>query len=154
MEEMQEAINPYDSFMTDPDIEGNIGINLEYSSLDGKQKYRINVIHAGDGNKAYTSFINRKRAPFEKTRRKMTDEEWLVVIREAFALHVVKNWECLVDGAWVQGIFDEKGQVQPFAKETVIKTFTNARRLFADVITQAADYGQFRKEAQEDVIKN
>lgn len=141
----------YDTFETDEDLETS-GVIIDYGD------FRVKIASAGQGNKAYVKYAERKLKPV----RRALDAGSLGQVRsnalmaDIYAVTIVQNWEVKdpkakddADAAWVPGIEDRTGKIIPVTKENVEQTLINLPRLFSDLQEQAAALSNFRKAELE-----
>jgi len=132
--------SPYAMFATSTEIERG-GVLLDYGA------FKIRIARAGGANRKFASVLEAKLKPYRRQiqTESMDDEVATRLIIEAYAESVVIDWEGVVDGA---------GTPLPFAKENVIKLFTDLPDLFRDVQEQATKASLFRAAEVEEDEKN
>lgn len=141
----------YDAFETDPDLEKN-GIYIDYGD------FRVRIAFAGATNKKYSNYSEKQFKPLRHAINAGTidNERSLNILQDIFAQTIVLDWDTKVgeeeDGSpiWKQGIEPKTGgDLLPFNKENVKKTFHNLPALFLDIKAQAESISNFRQKEME-----
>lgn len=135
----------YGVFETDLDMEAS-GVWIDYGD------FRIRIASAGQGNKNYVRYAEKKLKPVRRAIEAgaMSNDRSQGIMADIYAKTVVLDWE--TDGK--KGIEARNGKLLPFSIENVEKTLINLPRLFMDLQEQAGSLGNFRKEEQEEEVKN
>lgn len=118
---------------------------------------RVRVTYAGAENTRYDKMLKLKLKPFETQIRSdnFSDAKFHAVLAEVYAAVVVLGWESLDEnGKFVEGIYDEEGNIMPFNEANVVKGFALGQRLFTDVIKVATNFNLYRQEQKEEDAKN
>lgn len=152
MEETKVRKNPYAKYHIDDEIKKQ---GVVYEDID--PPVRITVTFAGTENSRYDKMLKLKLKPYETQIRNdnFSDEAFHKVLATVYAATVVLNWEVKDDNDnWVQGIYDENGDIMPYNEANVAKGFGLGQRLFSDIIKLATTFNLFRKDQKEDDIKN
>lgn len=163
---MEESIrnvkrNPYAKYHADEAL-------LKKGIIYEDEDVQVIVTYAGTENHRYEKMLKLKLKPYE-TRIKndnFSDEEFHKVLAEVYASTVVLGWKSkeayleVVDGEevekerWVDGIFNEQGDIVEFTEANVRMAFGLGQRLFSDVIKVATNFNLFRQGQKELDIKN
>lgn len=148
----------YKSYATDKERERS-GILLKYP----QDNFRVTIARAGGANKRFDKVKERIAKPHQRSidTGRIEPETVDLVLMEVYAEAVVLNWEVIEDGAdqdneanWKQGIEGPKGEVLPFNKENVFKTFKNLKSVFDDIRSQAEKEALFLLSLKGDNAKN
>lgn len=141
------SVNRYAKYLIDENIK-KAGVYFEDDDV------RIRVTYAGTENSRYEKLLKLKLKPFE-TRIKgddFPDKKFHEILSEVYAICVVLSWESKVyandedeEGTWVEGIYDENGNIMDFCEANVVKGFKLGNRLFQDVIKVASNFNLFRQ---------
>lgn len=139
----------YDVFETDENLESS-GIFIDYGD------FRVKIASAGQGNKAYVRYAEKKLKPVRKAldAGALSNERSQALMAGIYAKTIILDWQLLVDGEWRQGIEGREGDVLPFNEENVEATLKALPRLFTDIQEQAMSLANFRKQELEDEGKN
>ncbi len=139
----------YDVFETDENLESS-GIFIDYGD------FRVKIASAGQGNKAYVRYAEKKLKPVRKAldAGALSNERSQALMAGIYAKTIILDWQLLVDGEWQQGIEGREGDVLPFNEENVEATLKALPRLFTDIQEQAMSLANFRKQELEDEGKN
>ncbi len=140
----------YDTFETDGNLEKN-GVWLDYGD------FRIRVASAGQGNKNYVRYAEKKLKPVRQAMNagSLSNERSMSLLADIYSKTIVLDWQVRVeDGEWSQGIEDKEGNIIAFNEENVKEAFHNLPRLFIDVQEQAQSLANFRSAELEDETKN
>jgi hypothetical protein len=142
--------NPYDKYKIDPEIKA-AGITYEDEDV------RITVTYAGAENSRYDKMLKLRLKPYETRIRNdnFPDSEFHKILAAVYSECVVRNWESKdEEDNFVQGVYNEDGEIMPFTKENVCIGFGLGDRLFQDVIKVATNFNLFRKVQKEEDAKN
>lgn len=135
----------YKQFSTDPKLEAESGVLLDYGA-SGK----ILIHRAGGANKKFAAVLTAKLKPYRRQIEAGTMDDGVAsrILAEAYADSVIKEWE---------GVCDAEGKPIPFTRDNVIKLLTDLPELFKDIQEQAASVSNFRAEqvaADTEALKN
>lgn len=139
----------YDVFETDDSLE-NAGVLIDYGD------FRVRLASAGQGNKNYVRYAEKKLKPVRKAMDvgALSNERSQALMADIYAETVILDWEVLVDDVWIQGIESPSGEIVDFNKENVEVALRALPRLFLDLQEQAMSLGNFRKADLEKEGKN
>lgn len=139
----------YSQFQTNEDLEKS-GVVIDYGS------FRVLIARAGGGNTDFMRVLAAKTKPHRRAIQTETMDPNLAqsIEKEVYAETVVRNWETLVDGEWVQGIESPNGGLLDVTKENIQETFENLPDLFYDLKDQANKVAIFRQAEMEADTKN
>lgn len=140
----------YDTFETDSNLEKN-GVWLDYGD------FRILIASAGQGNKNYVRYAEKKLKPVRRTMEAgaLSNERSMALMADIYAKTIVLDWQVRdEEGEWKQGIEDKEGNIIAFNQENVEEAFHNLPRLFMDVQEQAQSLSNFRRAELEEETKN
>jgi hypothetical protein len=149
--------NPYNMFKTDPIIETETGVTLDYGD------FRVRVGRAGGANKKYSKLLEARMKPHQRilAAGTMDDDVATRILVEVFSETVVLGCDVLDKEkstvelpVYKDGIINEAGEVVEDNKANRIVMLTNLPELFADVRKQANDFTLFLVVQQEEAIKN
>ena len=132
---------PYEMFKTDPKIEVEQGVVLDYG------EFKIRIARAGGSNKRFERLLRARMKPHRRQFETDTlpEEVATKLMTGVYADAVVLGWE---------GVKDEDGKTLAFNRENVIKLFTDLPDLFRDVQAQAGLVSLFKViELEEDEKK-
>lgn len=141
----------YGVFETDLELEAK-GVWLDYGD------FRILTASAGQGNKAYVNYAEKKLKPVRRAMESgaLSNERSMAIMADIYSKTIVLNWETKVKGkkGMQVGIEDATGKLLPFNQENVRITLTNLPRLFTDIQEQAASLSAYRKDEVDEDTKN
>lgn len=139
----------YDVFETDENLEQN-GIWLDYGD------FRILIAAAGQGNKNYVRYAEKKLKPVRKAMDAgaLSNERSQALMADIYAKTIVLNWQVMKDEEWTNGIEARDGSIIDVTEENVEKTLRSLPRLFMDLQEQAMSVANFRKAEMEEDGKN
>ncbi len=164
----------YEEFTTDAALETD-GVWLDRAT------YRILIAHAGGGNIAFVRAFERAAKPHRRamTAGRMNEDVAGKILVEAYAKHIVKDWNVLLvernksgkpkldnskktisikddagDIQWQRGIHSKEGIVLPFNVEEVMKVLRELPRLFTEIRAIAEEYSNYLEIAREEDSKN
>jgi hypothetical protein len=142
--------NPYAKYQIDKEIQ-RVGVYFEDEDV------RVRMTYAGSENTRYDRMLKLKLKPFETQIKNdnFPDEMFHKVLGEVYAATVVLGWEVKNEnGEFVQGIYDETGEVLPVTEANMCKAFALGNRLFQDCIKVATNFNLFRQGQKEEDSKN
>jgi len=149
--------NPYSMFKTDPQLEAETGIILDYGD------FRVRVGRAGGANKKYTKLIEARMKAHQRALTAGTLDENVAtkILVEVFSSSVifacdVKDQEKSTDAepVYIPGILNEEGNIVADDYENRTAWLLNLPELFLDIRKQANDFTLFLAVQQEETIKN
>lgn len=124
----------YAQFKTDPKLEAETGVLLDYGTAG-----KILIHRAGGANKKFSAVLQAKLKPHRRQidAKTLEDETATRLMAEAFAEAVIVDWE---------GVKDEAGNDLPFTKANVVKLLVDLPEFFKNLQDQAGDAANFRAE--------
>lgn len=130
----------HELFKTNQDKESK-GVVLDYGDV------KITIARAGGNNKAFAKEMEKLTKPFRRqiSAGTLPDKTADIILKKAYAKHVILNWE---------GVVDEQGNPVPCTEENIIKVFDELPDFFIDIQEQSRNIGLFRDEEIEDAAKN
>lgn len=164
----------YEEFTTDSALETD-GVWLDRAT------YRIQIAHAGGGNIAFIRAFERAAKPHRRAMAagRMNDDVAGKILVEAYAKHIIKDWNVLLverhkngkpkldnrknpiaikddagDIQWQRGIHVKDGTVVAFNVEEVMKVLRELPRLFSEIRSIAEEYSNYLEVVREDDSKN
>lgn len=139
----------YNVFETDENLETS-GIVVDYGD------FRVRVASAGQGNKEYVRYAEKKLKPVRKAMDvgALSNKRSQAIMADIYAETVILGWEVLQGKEWVSGIENSKGEIVDFNKENVMVALNDLPRLFLDLQEQAMLLSNFRKSDLEEEGKN
>jgi hypothetical protein len=141
----------YEMFRTDKKAESEVGVILDYGN------FKIRIARAGGENKKFERIVTARMKPFRRQLEAdlMDNEVAKGILIEAYADAVILGWETRnKEGNFVIGIQDEKGIIQPYSRDNIIKAFMDLPDLFADVQEQSRKVSLFRSVELGEDLKN
>jgi hypothetical protein len=124
-------------------------------------EFRIRIAQAGQSNKSYLAYAERKLKPIRKALDvgAVPPERQRSIMIDVFAKTIILNWEVQIKDkkgeiTWRPGIEAKDGSILPFNEENVIKTLNILPELFLDIQEQAGTLANFRKSELEEDSKN
>jgi len=160
----------YEEFTTDVALETD-GVWLDRAT------YRIQIAHAGGGNIAFIRAFERAAKPHRRSMAagRMNDDVAGKILVEAYAKHIIKDWNVLLvernkrglpilndqkkpktikddagDIQWLRGIHAKDGKVVPFNVEEVMRVLRDLPRLFTEIRGIAEEYSNYLEVAREE----
>jgi hypothetical protein len=141
----------YKQFKTDEQLETE-GVVVNYGD------FRVTLARAGGGNKQFAKVLESMTRQHQKAIQMQTlsNEQADEILKTVYARTVIRNWEVLVDGAWMQGIENpEKGAPPlPFTEANTVAALTVLPEMFKDFKVQAESYAMFRAALREEAAGN
>ena len=164
----------YEEFTTDASLETD-GVWMDRAT------YRICIAHAGGGNTGFVRSFEKATKPHRRAMAagRMNDEVAGKILTDAYAKHIVKDWNVLLvernkkglpklddqgktisildeEGniQWQRGIHSKDGTVLPYNKDEVVKVLKALPRLFAEIRGIAEEYSNYLETAREEESKN
>jgi hypothetical protein len=147
------AKNFYEAFKTEDNLEID-GIWKEYAG----GLVRIKIARAGNKNTSFNKAITKAHKKY-KNAGTDTKEDQARPWAEVYVNSVIKSFEVKdEDGNWVEGIYlpDEKGNIsfQEASKENIMKVLLDLPDLFDALQDDAKEMETFKKEEEEQDLKN
>lgn len=141
--------NMYELFDMDAKSEKD-GVWVDYGD------FRTQLARAGGANKLFQRTLEQKSRPFRRAIQTETIDAETVnrILRETYAMAVVRDWQVKVDGEWKQGIHGEDGTVLPFNTANVLVVYNRLPELFDDHRELASKTALFRAVLREEDAKN
>lgn len=115
----------YGSYKTDPEKEQN-GEWFE------AEDFRILLARAGGANKKYDAAMEKMTRSHRRSGN-IPLSKMRSLLKGIYSKVVVKNWQVLRDGKWVDGIEAEDGSLLEVTEENILQTFRKLDDLFAEV---------------------
>jgi len=149
--------NPYNMFKTDPQLESETGIILDYGD------FRFRVGRAGGANKKYSKLIEARMKPHQRALTAGTLDEAVAtrILVEVFSSTVIFDCDVLDkekstddNPVYIPGIISETGEVLPDEVQNRVSCLLNLPELFLDIRKQANDFTLFLLSQQEEIAKN
>lgn len=139
----------YDTFEMDQNLEEK-GVWLDYGD------FRVRVAHAGQGNKNYVKYAEKKLKPIRKSLQfdSLANERAQAIMKDIYVTTVILDWETKVDDEMVKGIEGRDGDVIAFNADNVLATLNALPALWLDIQEQANSIANFRKAEMEADTKN
>lgn len=139
----------YDTFETDKNLEQE-GVWIDYG------EFRVRIASAGPGNKEYAKYAEKKLKPVRKVMEAgaLTNERSAALMADIYSKTIVKGWQILKDGEWVDGIEGRDGSILDVTPENIQQVFRDLPTLFLDIQEQAMALVNFRRAELESEAKN
>lgn len=111
------------------------------------------VARAGGKNMTYVRALEKIARKNQHVLSLMSDAESEQIFHELYADTVIRSWQTLIDGEWVDGIDDGKGGVIPASRENMIATFADIPDLFRAIKATAENSEYYRVQATVEAVK-
>lgn len=132
----------YDAYGTDPKLESETGIAVDYGELG-----KFFIKRAGGANRAYALRLAALTKPYQRQidSNTLDPKISLGLMAKLYAEHVVLGWE---------GVTGKDGSPLAYSKQACEQLFNDLPDLFADIQRTAQDMQNFRIQQIEDNSKN
>lgn len=137
----------YSRYKTDPVLESQTGVLLNYGPNSKKKDFCIRIRRAGGANDAYFKRMDARAKPQRKAIQSETigREGIHDLLKDVYADTIVIGWE---------NAEDENGNELAFNKENVLKIFADIPDIWEDVLEQSQRAALFRQQVLEEDAKN
>lgn len=138
---MSDEKSIYDMFKTNEKSEKE-GIIIDYGTGGNFRIARI-----GGANSAFSRYRAARLKPYKYQIEKETISEEVLkdIMLDCFIKYVLLGWE---------NVKDESGKDYPYTEENARKLMTALPELYADLLTQANDFSNFRAAEVQEMAKN
>lgn len=143
--------NPYKMFKTKEEKPVAEKAILDYGD------FRIHIKFGGASNRSFLDAYKLKMRVFDRRVKlaedgRLTDEQLealdaakTLAVAELYADHIIVGWD---------NVKDEKDKLIEYNRANVVKLLTDLDQLFADIIQQSANAGNFAEKVKEAEQKN
>lgn len=131
-----------DSYITDSDIEGDVGVWLKFPG-----DRRVRVLRAGGSNKRFSRSFSRVVKPYRRQldRGTLDPEKSEELMLEVYLDAVIMDWE---------GFKDKKGRDIPFSRGSAREFFIAVPEMFSEIQSIASEAATFQEREAEEVAND
>lgn len=135
-------MNLYEAFETDPNVESDEGITLDYGKAG-----KIKIHRAGGSNQKFINYYRAKMKPYTRQIQTNTMDNDVAneLLIDIYTKTVIVGWE---------GVRDRNNNLLEFNEQNVRQVLKDLPTLFQDIQNSAQDASLFRKEMIEDIVGN
>jgi len=151
--------NPFTMFKTDPVMENETGVVLDYGD------FGFRIKRAGGANKSFGKLLDKRLEPYRRQMEaKIMDEDVATNLMIKTYIDTIIIAPLIADPLgdyadkdgkkWRKGLYEEDGSILEGTKEEMIAYFTKLPEQFRDVQSQANSIALFRAAELEADVKN